>query len=764
MMNNSMNNFCFTNAQNNNQNLICNANMANSVNNINCGMNNIIQGMNNLNLNNNGDNTYMSSTRTNIYNQRTTTFLLKDYEQIMNETDLINKLNYCGNCKKIENRGKNKGQNSNENLLTNREHQKLQEAIKKIKNKINLAFTDENLSRLIDEKELLNFFYYKEKDCIQFVNDNFNKEYILKDFMISKIQNIFYGNPQIHNVAEKVIQKLRAISNENIQTLQEFSAKISINFPGIEMPNFLIQIYMKNLDCVIFFEQRNKETEALINQIQTRNVINDSKKLILFLDSIRKNNSLILEGINSKMELLVLFIDINYDIFIRSYNNGEFFEIFQINENIIKNYFSPDFDYKNIYNDFKSKSKNKRDEDIKIFFNIIKSQINNKKDIAYSIIASFYYLLFYLFKSSKFSNDDSNLGNPFLNIILKNLVIFLDKNINKEKNVSENFYELLKDLYISDIGYLINIKKFFSPKNKSYSFHQINNILLNNNRVREFYLALKNKFTESGHFSRYKLGESRTFSTFEEFIELLLLLENVYTNKITIIIDGFTNENENPIEKWKNFINYFKKETMFYYYRWPSGGHIITFFIKCLFRLSNPCDEFQAASLRAQIAGKILAYIIYSNTIFKNYQINLVAFSLGNHVIKHCIKELHKLNYCMKNIDKTIFLSKNENNQPIYINSIIFCAAATYFNKISDWAKYKQETIADKFINCFSDNDKVLKYGYTVAMNKNPIGLNKLYINYQGKNLVDNYYFEYDHDEYQMGKVAQKIAGNYHEI
>jgi hypothetical protein len=185
----------------------------------------------------------------------------------MNETDLINKLNYCGNCKKIENRGKNKGQNSNENLLTNREYQKLQEAIKKIKNKINLAFTNENLSRLIDEKELLNFFYYKEKDCIQFVNDNFNKEYILKDFMISKIQNIFYGNPQIHNVAEKVIQKLRAISNENIQTLQEFSAKISINFPGIEMPNFLIQIYMKNLDCVIFFEQRNKETEALINQI-----------------------------------------------------------------------------------------------------------------------------------------------------------------------------------------------------------------------------------------------------------------------------------------------------------------------------------------------------------------------------------------------------------------------------------------------------------------------------------------------------------------
>jgi hypothetical protein len=262
--------------------------------------------------------------------------------------------------------------NSNENLLAKRKSQKLMKDLKKIQNKINLTFTDENLSRLIDEKELLNFFYLKEKECIQFVNDNFNKEYILKDFMISEIQNIFYRNPQIHSVSKKVIQKLRAISNENIQNLQEFSAKISINFPGIEMPNFLIQAYMKNLDCVIFLEQKNRETETMLKQIQSRNVINDSKKLILFLDSIRQNNSLIFEGINFKFELLELFIDINSKVFKKRYRDGEFFQIFQTNEDIIKKYISPDFSYSIVYKDFKSKSKEQRNEGMETLFNFMK--------------------------------------------------------------------------------------------------------------------------------------------------------------------------------------------------------------------------------------------------------------------------------------------------------------------------------------------------------------------------------------------------------
>ena len=110
---------------------------------------------------------------------------------------------------------------------------------------------------------------------------------------------------------------------------------------------------MKNLECLLFLDQRNKETQTLIYQIQNRNVINDSQKLIYFLDNIRQNNNLIFEGFNCKYELLIFFIAINYDVFTRRYYNGEFFELLQINENIIKKYFKQYYDYKNVYKEMK---------------------------------------------------------------------------------------------------------------------------------------------------------------------------------------------------------------------------------------------------------------------------------------------------------------------------------------------------------------------------------------------------------------------------
>ena len=773
MMNNSMNNVCFNNAQNNNPNFLWN-NMANnpnlnkSVNCINCNMNNLIQGMNNINLNNNNiifnTNINFDSASNNIWNRRTISLILMDYEKLLNEIEKINKSNIF--IENILNKNKNKNQeiNQNEKLLSKREYKNLMKEIKMIREKIALIFSSENLSKLFDQKELLNFFYLKEKECIQYINENFDKKSLLKAIAIYEIQNIFYKNPQIYDVSRKVIQKLREISNENNQSLEEFSAKISINFPGIEIPNFLMQYYMKNLECLLFLDQRNKETQTLIYQIQNRNVINDSQKLIYFLDNIRQNNSLIFEGFNCKYELLIFFIAINYDVFTRRYYNGEFFELLQINENVIKKYFKQYYDYKNVYKEFKSMNKIKRNEKIEELYAAIKLDINNKKDMMFTLIASFYYVLFYLFKSSKFSNDETNLGNPFMNLILKNLVIFLDQRNNNDILIENNLYELLKDLYISDMCYLINIKNIYPNKNREYKFCDIDNILLNNDRVKEFYINLKNKFTESGHFSKYEIGPGKNITTFEECIELFPFVYNVFTHQIVIIIDGFLNEKSNPIYKWKDFIDYYKKEAMFFYYRWPSESSKLDILINWVFGFWAPHSQFIATSLRAKIAGKILAYIIYSNTIFKNYQINLVGFSLGNHVIKHCIKELYKLNYNMKNMDKTVFLSKNENNHPIYINSVTFCAAATSIKNINSWIKYKQEIIVNKFRNCYSDFDIPLGL-YKLVMEKKPIGTNRLNINYQGKNLVENYDFskyDFNHD-YDMGIVAKDITGVYKE-
>ena len=97
-----------------------------------------------------------------------------------------------------------------------------------------------------------------------------------------------------------------------------------------------------------------------------------------FLDSIRQNNSLIFEGINFKFELLELFIDINSKVFKKRYRDGEFFQIFQSNEDIIKKYISPDFSYSIVYKDFKSKSKEQRNEGMETLFNLFEQETCNK--------------------------------------------------------------------------------------------------------------------------------------------------------------------------------------------------------------------------------------------------------------------------------------------------------------------------------------------------------------------------------------------------
>jgi hypothetical protein len=485
-----------------------------------------------------------------------------------------------------------------------------------------------------------------------------------------------------------------------------------------------------------------------------------SEKLILFFENIKKNKNLIFEGINPKYELFYFFIAMNYSIFKKSYFNNEFFIFIKINEEIIKKYISPNFNYSDIYKELNSMNERTRNYKLETtIYPIIEGEINNNKDIIFNIIASFYYLLFYEFKIPNNSNGILNIGDPYINLIFKNFVINLDRRLKRRIKVKNNFYELLKELYISDINDLIK-KNLYPSKTEEFKFYAIEIIILNNPKTRVFYMNLREKFILSGCFS--KLGTERDFTYFEKFIELVPFEENIFSNTITILVSGYTNEESNPIDNWKDFINYFKKETMFYHFNWPSSTIPKVFFTfwKCI-------TQFKKATLRAEICGKILAYIIYSNTIFKNFQINLVGFSLGNHVIKHCIKELYNLNHNSGNINNPILLTKNENIYQINIKNIIFIAGATHLKKRYKWKNYINETIIDKCNNCHTDNDWVLKYLYRPAMSKIPLGIEKVNINHENKNLIENYDFHkygFGHLGYKMGLVAEIVSGPYIEI
>ena len=158
----------------------------------------------------------------------------------------------------------------------------------------------------------------------------------------------------------------------------------------------------------------------------------------------------------------------------------------------------------------------------------------------------------------------------------------------------------------------------------------------------------------------------------------------------------------------------------------------------------------------AKLCGKFLAYIIISKKFFREFQINLVGFGLGCYVIKECIKVLSNINH-----DKFFVKIKN----------VILIGASMNISKEQSWKKYIEETVVDKFINCYSQKDEILKQFYSVISEnngKNPIGLDSLEIkNEKGKNLAINYDFSennFNQLSYNLGTVVKKIFEYYKDI
>ena len=205
MFQNNMNQFNFNNNQNNPQNKFGNMNNFNNQNNMNFEMNNMINMMNNMNINNNtpnfhNENQNCINTNSMLYMKYSKVFKGKNSSLFLSNFELQDKMLELIDANTFVNLNKKKLSQVNNNPQMNKEYEKLLKEMDMIKNKLNSIFTQENLSKLIDQKELLNFFFSKEKECIKFINDNFNGNDILLNFTIGKIKEIFYANPQINNI------------------------------------------------------------------------------------------------------------------------------------------------------------------------------------------------------------------------------------------------------------------------------------------------------------------------------------------------------------------------------------------------------------------------------------------------------------------------------------------------------------------------------------------------------------------------------------
>jgi hypothetical protein len=123
-----------------------------------------------------------------------------------------------------------------------------------------------------------------------------------------------------------------------------------------------------------------------------------------------------------------------------------------------------------------------------------------------------------------------------------------------------------------------------------------------------------------------------------------------------------------------------------------------------------------------------------------------VGFSLGSHLIKHCLLELYNL-------------AKEDSDLENIIQNVVFVAGATNFKNKDKWNKIFDTLVSGRVINCHGDNDNILKHLFKLATTSDAIGHKKLE---SDSCKVENYDFSelsIDHHEYRknLSKIIKKI-------
>ena len=239
--------------------------------------------------------------------------------------------------------------------------------------------------------------------------------------------------------------------------------------------------------------------------------------------------------------------------------------------------------------------------------------------------------------------------------------------------------------------------------------------------------------------AKFKMVDDKK-NTIEKKLRLYPLNKEIKGNIITIFISGFYSSDSEKEKEWENFTNVYLKyfpNSNIYYYNWPSSNLNIFDFVS---ELLIHRGEFERATKRAEYCGRILGNLIQSKLFFDDFKINLVAFSLGNHVIKNCLKELYE--------------------QKIFnvINNIIFIAGATNISQDEDFIKIFNHC-SGNIINCYSKRDLALVYRFSIDLNL-AIGRHKLII--KGCDNIYNYKSSNLHLLYRknMGKICKDIIKN----
>ena len=646
-------------------------------------------------------------------------------------------------------------------------------------NQFKLYFNQKEFDLLNNDiKLIIAYFYIRELIIENYINEKY-KNNTFKRHSNLRIADYFFRilfeeNSSTYEMAKLINQFISEINEtyfekENWNDLSDitYMNKIKDVFGTIELPKFLlrkgfrirrqIQKYIESISTNSNLKNDNDydndsddgKNSSNESTIFTKSIIKNLK--IEDNITIRKANEINITDIVKEMEnnqLLPFESNLNivyakvFFIFLKEIENDDKInEIIIKNENIITNCFQIDIC---------TITKELNVDSNKIRFDFSKLLSEKNESECYFILASYLFVInkmfseynsiyidLLLFLQNYISYENQIFKNTIENVMNNILINENDlKSIIKNSVLFEKYHYKTPDFYETKY----HTTKYYDLKDIKDIFNNINDCKL---KDRFFEIIKKEEAYERGsNFFRlniinklkewFSIKDAEDKDTIEKHLKLIPYKKNKYTKKtILILISGYFSSNSDHFEEWEQLINIYKKRfpnPIIYFYNWPSSDISLQ---KLIFYRR----DFRKTRERAKYCGKLLAQIILLEKIFNGFKINLAAFSLGNHVLKNCLKELG--NFGRLDI----------------VNNVIFMAGATNITNSYKWEN-RLKSISGNIINCYSDVDLALILCQSITR-KGTIGTKKLKIrNIKIKNyLISSFHLLYRVNMDELGKM-----------
>ena len=659
----------------------------------------------------------------------------------------------------------------------------IEEILSILKNTVQKYFDSVDYSLLTSSKSLLNHFYFNEKECISKIKNNPNYSYSKKKFyknlIYDSIEEIFQQAPEkltkdVFEGITKIRELLYKKEKKNEEITLGYFYKLEEEILGTkDVPKFIIR---NDIKYIKFRENYNKK-ESQRPELE---------EIINYYLKIQNGQLKPFDYIHNKSQLFDIFVLSNSDDIEK---NDMVREIFIENYKEILSWFNLDidtrgFEYVNM-NFIEIKSLEKK-ELLENLFIPINFEINfsnyNGEDLLLILIASLFFCILNRMKEPQKGNHINLENEKNININNSRIIKFFSNTVNNIvtyiNNCRYDIKNLINTLFIfvmnennisdidknSSISLIDNLNS--QKENIDYDFKMIEEKINNSddNNLKERFNSLKKGLSiEPFNLPPTLIGTflKRVISVFTSksyyyanYIRLSPFQKYISSNVVTLFISGFGSENDVHSLEWRKYIENAMNDTNYYFYHWP-GDSFTKIVIKSLpislsgigFDSDLP-HVFMESKKKAAVCGKILALLIKSNLFFENRQINLVAFSLGNHVVKNCLREL-----------------STYNDNKCIIKDVTFIAGATTFKNKINWYNRFKRVVGGRIINCYSKEDYILKLLYKNCTGNAPIGNSELIISNGlkgGKNIIENYDFsdlKLGHLDYRQNfnKVVKRI-------